>query len=439
MSLPQPEETFERHIRTVQSERRLPSVSAAVFRGGEPIWQLAVGLADVAGEVEATPETAYRIGSITKTFTAAAVLQLRDAGALDIHAPVATYIPEFTDTRATIKDVLSHASGLQREEPGAAWDPIGFLPANQLLERLGEAERVLEPREEWHYSNLGYALLGEVVARCAGQAYERYVEEQLFAPAGLEQTTWERPESAAVGYHAEPWTDVVHVEEPVELGGGRAAGQLWSTTGDLARWAGFLRDPDADVLRPETAAEMRRAQTIADHVGWRLAWGLGLMLFRDGERIFAGHSGGMNGFLANVAWETRGETGAVLLVNATASFPVEATGLELAVKAAELVAPQPEPWRPGDGPPAELDGVLGNWWTEGWEFVLAFRAGKLEARRVGSLVDPAVFERVERDRYRTVSGRERGELLEILRDGEGRPVKLTWATYPLTRSSLPMS
>ena len=147
----------------------------------------------------------------------------------------------------------------------------------------------------------------------------------------------------------------------------------------------------------------------------------------------------MNGFLANVAWEMRGETGAVLLVNATASFPVEAAGVELAVKAAQLVAPQAEPWRPGEGPPAELDGMLGNWWTEGSEFVLAFRGGKLEARRVGSVLDPAVFERVGADRYRTVSGRERGELLEIVRDAEGRPVKLTWATYPLTRTSLPMS
>jgi hypothetical protein len=164
------------------------------------------------------------------------------------------------------------------------------------------------------------------------------------------------------------------------------------------------------------------------------------MLFRDGDRVFAGHSGGMNGFLANLGWETHGETGSALLVNATgAQFSVDAAGVGLAVKAAELAGAPPEPWRPGDPPPTELEGVLGNWWTEGWEFVFSFREGKLQARAVGSILDPAVFEPIGPDRYRTVSGRERGELLEVVRDQEGRPGKLTWATYPLTRTSLPMT
>ena len=438
--MPPPEAEFEKYVRTLQAERRLPSVSAAVFRGGEPVWQLAVGLADVEAQVAATPDTQYRIGSITKTFTAAAILQLRDSGSLDIAAPVGEYVPELPDRRATIQDVLSHASGLQREEPGAEWEPIRFISREELLARLAEVERVLEPRDEWHYSNLGFALLGEIVGRVSGQPYEQYVEEGLFGPAALERTTWEPAEGAAVGYHCEPWTDVVHVEQPPDLGGGRPAGQLWSTTADLARWAGFLRNPDPDVLRPETAAEMCRVQTLADQRTWRLAWGLGLMLFRDGDRVFAGHSGGMNGFLANLGWETHGETGSALLVNATgAQFSVDAAGVGLAVKAAELAGAPPEPWRPGDPPPPELGGVLGNWWTEGWEFVFSFREGKLQARAVGSILDPAVFEPIGPDRYRTVSGRERGELLEVVRDQEGRPEKLTWATYPLTRTSLPMT
>jgi hypothetical protein len=185
---------------------------------------------------------------------------------------------------------------------------------------------------------------------------------------------------------------------------------------------------------------MRRVQTVADHRTWRLASGLGLILYRSGERVFAGHSGGMNGFLANLAFEAYGETGIALLTNTSgAQFSVDTAGIELAVKAAELAAPAPEPWRPGEGPPPELEGVLGNWWTEGWEFVFTYRDGKLRAGATGSRFDPAVFEHEGPDRYRTVSGRERGELLEIIRDDAGRPVKLTWATYPLTRTSLPMS
>lgn len=433
-------EEFERQVRTLQAEKRLPSVSAAVFRGRELLWQFAVGLADVERGIEATPDTQYRVGSITKTFTAAAILQLRDAGNLDIGAPMAEHVPELGNRRATVKDALSHASGLQREEPGAEWEPIAAIDRDELLRRLDEVERVLEPRDEWHYSNLAYALLGEIVARVSGQPYEEYVEERLFAPAGLERTTWDPAESAAVGYHPEPWTDVLHVEHPVDLRGGRPAGQLWSTTTDLARWGAFLRDPPPDVLRAETAAEMRRVQTIADHRTWRLASGLGLLLFRSGDRVFAGHSGGMNGFLANLAFEAHGQTGIALLTNTTgARFSVDNAGIELAVKAAELVTSAPEPWRPGEGPPPELEGVLGNWWTEGWEFVFTYRDGTLRAGAAGSRLDPAVFEPAGPDRYRTVSGRERGELLEIIRDDDGRPVKMTWATYPLTRTSVPMS
>ncbi len=429
----------ERWLRTLQAERRLPSVSAAIFVRGEPVWQLAVGLADVAAGREATPDTQYRVASITKTFTAAAVMQLRDAGAVELGAPVAEYVPELADRRVTVKDVLSHASGLQREEPGAEWDPIAYLSHDELFARLGEAERVLEPRDEWHYSNLGYMLLGEIVARTSGTPYTTYIEERLFAPVGLDATTWDPLPTAAVGYHMEPWTDVAHVEAVPDLGQGRASGQLWSTTGDLARWAGSLRDPDPGVLRPETVAEMFRLQTMADHAAWKRGWGLGVCLWREGDRLFAGHSGGMNGFLSNFAFDTRGSTGAVLLTNASTSLPVEALGVELAAKAAEGSAPPPEPWRPGSAPPAELDGVLGNWWTEGWEFVLSFRDGALQARAVGSTADPALFERVGPDRYVGVSGRERGEPLEIVRDGDGRPVKLLWATYPMTRTSLPMT
>jgi CubicO group peptidase (beta-lactamase class C family) len=430
---------YERWLRTLQAERRLPSVSAAVFVRGEPVWQLAVGLADVESGREATPDTQYRVASITKTFTAAAVMQLRDAGAVDLGAPAAEYVPELADRRMTVKDLLSHASGLQREEPGAEWEPIAFLSHAELFARMGEAERVLEPRDEFHYSNLGYMLLGEIVARTSGQAYTTYVEERLFAPVGLDATTWDPLPTAAVGYHMEPWTDAVHVEAVPDLGEGRASGQLWSTTPDLARWAGFLRDPDPDVLRPETAAEMCRLQTIADHSSWKRGWGLGICLWRDGDRLFAGHSGGMNGFLSNVAFELRGWTGAVLLTNASTSLPVEALGVELAAKAAASLAPPPEPWRPGEAPPPELEGVLGNWWTEGWEFIVSYRGGKLQAAAVGSAADPAVFERVEGDRYVGVSGRERGEPLEIVRDEDGRPVKLLWATYPMTRTSLPMT
>ena len=429
--MPLPEAELERCVRALQAERRLPSVSAAVYVDGDVVWELAVGLADAGTGRQATPDTQYRIGSITKTFTAAAVLRLSDAGAINLLAPLRDYVPELSDDRVRVKDVLSHASGLQREEPGSSWDEAAFLTRDQLLARLDEVGRVLEPRDEWHYSNIGYTLLGDVVGRITGD-YQRTIEEWFFGPAGLRRTTWEPDAAAAVGYHVDPWTDAVQVERNIELNAGRAAGQLWSTTADLARWAGFLRDDEG--LQP-----MQRLQTIADHAAWTYGSGLGLLLWRSGDRIFAGHSGGMNGFLANLAWDTRGRTGAVMFTNASPGLSIDSEGVALAVRAAELMAPMPEPWRPADAPPQELEGVLGNWWTEGWEFVLTYRGGQLRATAVGSVRPPAVFEPEGPDRYRTVSGRERGELLEIHRDADGRPVRLSWATYAMTRTSLPMA
>ena len=439
MSSPPPERELDRRIRALQAERRLPSVSAAVFRRGEVVWQAAVGLADLEREVEATPDTQYRIGSITKTFTAAAVLQLRDAGALALDEPLATYIPELGDRRATLRFVLSHTSGLQREPPGSAWEPMASPARDELIARLGEVEDVLEPGDAWHYSNLGFALLGEAVERVSGRPYQQYVDERLLAPAGLARTTWQAAAPAATGHYVEPWSDRWHVERVVDLGGDAPSGQLWSTTGDLARWAGFLKRPDPDVLRPESAEQMHRFQTMMDVVTWRVGWGLGLILFRHDDRVLAGHSGGMNGFLANLVWEARGDLGAVVLVNAHSNFSIDNEGIGLAAKAVELFPAEPAEWRPGEPPPPELDGVLGNWWTEGMEFVLRYRDGRLQA--VGAAAppsaEPTLFERIDSDRYRTVAGRERGELLEILRDDAGRPVKLYWATYPLTRTPLP--
>jgi CubicO group peptidase (beta-lactamase class C family) len=132
-----PEAELERRVRALQAERRLPSVSAAVFVDGGVVWELAVGLADAEAGREATPGTQYRIGSITKTFTAAAVLRLADEGAVDLLAPLREYVPELADERVRVKDVLSHASGLQREEPGASWDGMAFLTRDELIARLG--------------------------------------------------------------------------------------------------------------------------------------------------------------------------------------------------------------------------------------------------------------------------------------------------------------
>src|SRR3954463_5010775 len=115
---------LERIVRDAQVEGRLPSVSAAAFRRGEVLWQHAFGAADVESGEEATPEHQYRVASITKTFVAASIFQLRDEGRLDLEDPLSRHVPEAAHGEATLRRMLSHLSGLQREPPGEIWETL---------------------------------------------------------------------------------------------------------------------------------------------------------------------------------------------------------------------------------------------------------------------------------------------------------------------------
>src|ERR671924_804654 len=340
----------------------------------------------------------------------------------------------------SILTLLSHLSGIQREVPGSGWETLVFPSREELLASLGDVELVLEPGLAWHYSNLGFVLLGEAVARRWGMPIERYVEERVLRPLGLAQTTWGPSEPAARGYLTHPFAEAVLDEPPNVLKGATsAAGGLWSTTGDLARFGAFLHEPDPEVLAPSSLHEMRTLRIMAEPQRWTLGWGLGLMLHRFGDRVFAGHDGGAMGGVSSLVVEQETGVGAAVLANTTAPLDPAALAGELAGTALDADAAEPEPWRPGELPPDDLAGVLGRWWSEGYEFVFSWRDGHLEARSVATPEwrRPAVFERVEGDRFRTVSGRERGEWLDIVRDDAGTPTKLYWASYPFTRDPRP--
>jgi CubicO group peptidase (beta-lactamase class C family) len=332
--------------------------------------------------------------------------------------------------------LLAHVSGLQREPPGRVWETLEFPDREQLVASLGDAKQVLAPGATWHYSNLAFALLGEVVARRSGIDYEDYVRARLLEPLGLERTTFERTPPTATGYFVEPYSDRVRVERDVNKSAVAAAGSLWSTTGDLCRWGRLLVDGEEGVLAKETVEEMRRFQSMADLESWKLGWGLGVMLMREGDRVFVGHGGAMPGFLAGLAVSPKERSGAAVLVNTTSGTKVEELLRKLATAVAEAYPPQPEPWRPSEEVPPELEPLLGRWWSEGDEVVVRLRDAKLELRVAAAApsLPPSVFEPVGEDRFRGVSGPEEGELLEVVRDGNGDVVKLYWATYPLTRT-----
>jgi CubicO group peptidase (beta-lactamase class C family) len=431
--LPAPEDltdALERTLRARQAER-LPSVAAAVVRAGELVWSAAVGTASYEDEREATPETQYRIGSITKTFTATAEMQLRDAGLLDLDDRLEQHLAGVRTGSPTIRRLLAHLSGFQRE-PGEMWVRGEAPTIEELLAAMDSYELVLPAARAHHYSNLAYGLLGEVVARRSSMPYTEYVDERIMQPLGLGRTTWQPQAPYAQGYLVDEYAGTALREPHTDLRGVTAMGQLWSTVGDLCAWVAFLAGGRDGILDAATVEEMWFPQVLVNPDRWERGWGLGLELLNRDGRIFGGHGGAMPGHLAGVYVHRESGVGAAVLTNAGTRAPTTEIALELAATTLERWPPDTEPWRPEAEPPDALRALLGRWWSEGNEFVFTWEKGRLHARVVGApaWVQPSVFEEVDGG-YRVASGRERGERLRV--DGE----RLVWAGYVFTRTQQP--
>jgi CubicO group peptidase (beta-lactamase class C family) len=435
-----PERGYERQVRQAQAKGRIPAVSVALRRADRPLWTYQVG---------ADAGTRFRIGSVTKTFTAVLVMQCRDDGLLDLDDPVKAHLDVPAHGELTIARLLSHTAGLQREPYGDVWDSLRTPDEAALIADLDRAERVLPPGRRMHYSNLAFALLGRMVAGMRGGTWAEVVRDRVLAPLRLDSTGIEPTGNAATGYLVDAYSDHARPEPVMACGALGPAAQLWSTATDMATWAAFLADPasvdpDAAVLAPVSVEEMRWPRTVTDEQRWSAGFGLGVIVVpHDTERgMLVGHDGAMPGFLAAVYGRYGGE--GVPAGLGAAALGSSGTGTEvLALPSALLtaaVAEDPadiEAWRPGEPAPPEYRSVLGRWWGEGYEYVFFWRDGRLRARAEDdpSGRPPAVFVPVpERpDVLRTESGREAGELLRLTRDGGGVVVRMHWATYRFTR------
>jgi CubicO group peptidase (beta-lactamase class C family) len=424
---------LSRRLRQAQVDQRLPAVSAVVRRGGASLWSDAV---------HADPEHAFRIGSITKTFTAALVLQCRDDGLLSLEDRVTDHLDVPLDTGVTIRRALSHLSGLQREPVDDVWAGGPVPDEAMLLAGLARTEQVLPPARRFHYSNLAFALLGQVVAARRGTSWESALSDRLLLPLGLARTTVDPSEPHITGGFTEPWTDHVRAEPTFATGAVGPATQLWSTASDIARWGAFLADPDPAVLAPSTVEEMTEVAVMADVQRWNLAYGLGLMLFRRGDRILLGHGGAMPGFLAAFVADPETHTAAAVLTATGRGAAADELAMALLEDSLDADPPPVEAWQPADAAPADVLPLLGHWWTEGMELVFSWH-DRLEARVSAAPTwrAPAVFTRLdgEPERWRTVSGREAGELLRVGRSADGSVTSLHWATYALTRDPRPFA
>ncbi|MEU8170750.1 serine hydrolase domain-containing protein [Micromonospora sp. NPDC049004] len=435
-----------RLVRRVQADARVPAVSAALHRADRQLWTCTVG--GTGTDSPLGPGTQFRIGSVTKTFTAVLTLQCRDDGLLDLDDPVGRHLDLPAHGELTVRRLLSHTGGLQREPFGDVWDTLNAPDVEQLVAGLDRAERVLPTGRRFHYSNLGLAVLGLLVGRLRGGTWAEVLAERVLTPLGLTDTTVTPRPSAATGYLVDAYSDEAHPEPPTDFGAVGPAAQLWSTATDMARWAAFLADPAAldpagAVLAPGTLDEMRWPLTTTDETLWGAGFGLGLILVPQGERVVhVGHDGAMPGFLAGVYGRrggdgTAGAMGAAVLGSSGTASEVLELPHRLLTEAVEHDPADIEPWTPGAPAPAALRGVLGRWWGEGSEYVFSWHDGALRARGAGDQAGrpPAVFAPLpdRPDVFRTVSGREVGELLRLTRDEDRTVVRMHWATYRFTR------
>ncbi|WP_435200366.1 serine hydrolase domain-containing protein [Janibacter sp. GS2] len=424
---------------TAQTDGRVPGLAAGVARTGRLEWFHGIGTIDLDSPGDSPDEdTQYAVASNSKTFTAVAVMALRDEGRLDLDDTVEQHLGDSSHARVTIRQLLSHTSGMQREPVGDVFDTMVMPSREALLAGWSDAERVGRPHDRWHYSNLGYAVLGEIIARLDGCPWPEAIRRRILDPLEMARTGTTASGRRAKGYYVPPFADVP-IEEPVlDAGALDPAGGLLSTPTDLARWGGFVADPLEEVLSPDTLEEMCQPQVVADTTGWTFAWGLGLQLVRHEGRTWVGHTGGWPGSITGVFTERSSATTGLILMNNSAPVPPAAVAIELGTIAIEREPVAATPWEPGEHVPGELAPLLGHWYSEGTHHVLSVRRGSLEARIAGQPKEapPSIFEPDGTDRFRTVSGRERGEVLRVRRDAKGAVSHLNWATYRFTREPM---
>ncbi|MFF4822098.1 serine hydrolase domain-containing protein [Streptomyces sp. NPDC001312] len=425
--------TLLHRIAVAQTEGRVPSLVAAVVRGGRTVWHGA--RTSVDGHVP-DQNTQYRIGSITKTFTAVLVLRLRDEGLLDLGDPLEKHLPGTGVGEVTVADLLAHTGGLAAESPAPWWERSPGSLRPELADVLGEEPLRHPVGRRFHYSNPGYTVLGALVEELRGAPWEEVLRREVLEPLGLHRTS-ARPEAPhAQGWAVHPWADALLTEPAEDLGRMAPAGQLWSTTGDLARFAVFLVQGDDRVLSAESLREMRTpaAPPEAVDVASGYAYGLGLEVRRWGERLLVGHSGSLPGFLASLTIGVEDDVAAVVLANCTSGPAVATVGADLVRIVADAEPRIPEPWRPlRKVEPAVLE-LAGQWYWGTYGFGL-----RLTADGLASLEPLSGSGR--RSRFRAngdgtwtgLEGYYAGEVLRVVRRPDGSVDHLDLGSFVLTR------
>jgi CubicO group peptidase (beta-lactamase class C family) len=329
------------------AQREQPGLSIGIVYDQNLVWAKGFGYADLAAKTPATPGTIYRIASITKLFTSTAIVQLRDAGKVQLDDPLSKHLPWFQIQQRypaappiTLRHLMTHTSGLPREAAFAYWSNNQFPSMAEVQATLPQQSTALPTETKWKYSNLALALLGEVVAAVADMPYADYIQRKILTPLEMTSTfvttvPADHPQ-LATGYGRRLPGQTRAIGPHIDCNGITPAANLASTVEDLARFAMLqLRDgPQGgrQILSGSSLREMQRVHWL--NPDWQSGWGLGFELARLHGKTLVGHGGSLQGYRTQFQLCPTDKVAVIVLTNADDGNP-----MSYAEKAFQWVTP----------------------------------------------------------------------------------------------------
>jgi D-alanyl-D-alanine carboxypeptidase len=323
LSYPFPIVTFDAIAQQVFRQNRTPGFAFLVCAGGSVVFAKGYGLADVATEEPVVPETRFAIGSLTKQFTAAAILLLQEEGKLSLEDTLETYVPEMPNgNQVTLRMLLNQNSGLHnfpnpREHN---WPREGVIVPDQIIRLLKTDKPDFQPGERWAYSNTNYAMLAQVIAQVSGGSYDAFLSRRIFRPLGMTQSGNGFAAQAGTATPYE-WTDTdfVAVEPRLSLDLFYGAGGVVSTVQDLARWNEALMS--RQLLQAESLRELWTDGSLPN--GTPMGYAMGFvpaMIGAHREVWHNGHSPRAGGYCFHAIFPDDGLAVVVLANGAASTF-----------------------------------------------------------------------------------------------------------------------
>ncbi len=296
----------------------LPGLAIGIVRDGEVVHTAGFGRADRSG-APVTPQTPFVIGSVSKGFTALAILQLAEQGKIDLDAPIQTYLPWFTlaDPQAasqiTLRHLLNQNSGLgYNDSTRPMWDRPGEFTLEARLRQLSDLSLRRAPGTDFEYSNYNYMLLGAVVEAVSGQTYGEYVAEHIFTPLGMESAAASPEQAQGLAAPHRWWFGLPAPVEAPYLADALPAGFLIASAEDMARYLAFQQSGNPALLSPESLAALHESCLPS---GGGNEYCFGWVRGPFGERAALYHEGAAQGYYSVIALDPASGWGVVVLAN----------------------------------------------------------------------------------------------------------------------------